>query len=97
MEAQQLPNSARPKRNRLLGVFSTIGLSLAVALLSFAVLVPVFVHFNPDCAPSEHDGQWGLATFLSYMYALIGALAVWMATANRTLSLPCQTLIAKRK
>jgi hypothetical protein len=35
----------------------------------------------PDCAPSQVDGQRGLATFLQLIYSLAGALIVWVVAA----------------
>jgi ABC-type branched-subunit amino acid transport system permease subunit len=52
-----------------------------VALAAFLGLDHIFKAAIPDCAPSQVDGQCGLATFLQLLYSFAGALVVWPVAA----------------
>jgi hypothetical protein len=57
LEAHLL-GSGRSRLKRPLLLLSAIGVAFVVAALSFWCLVPVFMHFNPDCAVGQTDSQW---------------------------------------
>ena len=67
--------------NRALLVWSAICAAFLASVLSFCCLVLIFRFLMQDCAPGQIDGQCGLATFVALIFALFGALAVWVVAS----------------
>jgi hypothetical protein len=66
---------------RPLIVLKAAATGFVVSALFFAVAFQVLKLMFGECAPGQHDGQCGLATFMSLLSSFGISLVVWMVAA----------------